>query len=113
MGSNVGKIALFAVAAAGLVVVLPWILPTGIGSGVSVESYLTSGRLLAAGGLVFVGGLLTALTPCVYPLIPITMSVFGATKAHSRGKAFLLTGSYVLGMAAVFSALSSLASGGT
>ncbi|MCU1283418.1 MAG: cytochrome c biosis protein transrane region, partial [bacterium] len=26
----------------------------------------------------FVGGFLTSLTPCVYPLIPITVSLFGA-----------------------------------
>ena len=30
-------------------------------------------------------GLLTALTPCVYPMIPITISIFGAKTGVSRG----------------------------
>ena len=51
------------------------------------------------------GGLLTALTPCVYPLIPITVSVFGARKAGSRGQAMLLSGLYVVGIAVTYSAL--------
>ena len=40
----------------------------------------SAGPVLAF-GVAFLGGLLTALTPCVYPLIPITVSVFGARKA--------------------------------
>jgi thiol:disulfide interchange protein DsbD len=49
------------------------------------------------------------MTPCVYPLIPITVSVFGAGKAEGRGKALLLTSSYIIGMGAVFRALGVLA----
>ncbi|HEY1333422.1 MAG TPA: cytochrome c biogenesis protein CcdA, partial [Myxococcaceae bacterium] len=66
---------------------------------------LGSGRLGAGALLVFLGGLLTALTPCVYPLIPITVGVFGARPGVSRGKAVLLTSSYVVGMGVVFAAL--------
>ena len=55
--------------------------------------------------LVFLGGLLTALTPCVYPLIPITVGVFGARPGVGRGKAVLLTSSYVVGMGVVFATL--------
>jgi thiol:disulfide interchange protein DsbD len=32
----------------------------------------------------FVGGLLVSLTPCVYPMIAITVSVFGAKQSKSR-----------------------------
>ena len=53
----------------------------------------------------FGGGLLTSLTPCVYPLIPITVSIFGARQAGSRGQAMLLSGLYVLGIAVTYSAL--------
>jgi thioredoxin:protein disulfide reductase len=49
-------------------------------------------------------GLLTALTPCVYPMIPITISVFGG-KGVSRGRAFSLATLYVAGIAVMFGAL--------
>lgn len=49
----------------------------------------------------FMGGLLTALTPCVYPLIAITVSVFGARNV-SRGRAVALSTSFVHGIAAFF-----------
>jgi thiol:disulfide interchange protein DsbD len=48
---------------------------------------------------------LTSLTPCVYPLIPITVSVFGAKRSGSRAQAMALSGLYVLGIAAMYSAL--------
>ncbi len=54
---------------------------------------------------VFLGGVLTSLTPCVYPLIPITVSLFGARESPSRLKAFLLSATYVLGIATMYSAL--------
>ncbi|MDB4969610.1 MAG: Protein-disulfide reductase [Myxococcales bacterium] len=55
---------------------------------------------------VFLGGFLTSLTPCVYPLIPITMSIFGARDEHvSRGRALLLATSYVGGIAVMYTAL--------
>jgi thiol:disulfide interchange protein DsbD len=49
-------------------------------------------------------GLLTALTPCVYPMIPITVSVFGARQT-SRPRALLLATAYVAGIATMFGAL--------
>jgi thiol:disulfide interchange protein DsbD len=57
--------------------------------------------LLAA----FAGGLLVSLTPCVYPMIAITVSVFGARKAKSRGQAAALSSVFVLGIAVMFTAL--------
>ena len=55
--------------------------------------------------LIFGGGILTSLTPCVYPLIPITVSVFGADGSTSRMKSFLLSVTYVLGIAVTYSIL--------
>jgi thiol:disulfide interchange protein DsbD len=49
-------------------------------------------------------GLLTALTPCVYPMIPITLAIFGA-KGVSRARAAALASSYVAGIAILFGAL--------
>jgi thiol:disulfide interchange protein DsbD len=50
-------------------------------------------------------GLLTALTPCVYPMIPITISIFGAKTGVSRGRALGLATAYVAGIAFMFGAL--------
>ena len=91
------------------VAVIPSFLPTGPGSGLASAELLSAGRFWLGGAVVFLGGLFTALTPCVYPLIPITVGVFGARKAAGRGKSVLLTSSYVLGMAAVFATLGVLA----
>jgi thiol:disulfide interchange protein DsbD len=53
----------------------------------------------------FVGGLLVSLTPCVYPMIAITVSVFGARTAKSRASAAALSAVYVLGIAVMFTGL--------
>ena len=53
----------------------------------------------------FVGGLLVSLTPCVYPMIAITVSVFGANQAKSRLQAAGLSSVFVLGIAVMFTAL--------
>lgn len=59
--------------------------------------------------LIFLGGLGLNLTPCVYPLIPITMSYFGGQTAGKSGKRLLMAILYVLGIAIVNSALGTLA----
>nr|WP_224246473.1 cytochrome c biogenesis protein CcdA [Hyalangium gracile] len=84
-------------------------MPTGPTAGLDASQFLASGSLFLGAAVVFAGGLLTSLTPCVYPLIPITVSVFGARKAEGRGKALVLTSSYIIGMGVVFSALGVLA----
>lgn len=53
----------------------------------------------------FLGGLLVCLTPCVYPMIAITVSVFGARQSKSRLDAMALSTSFVLGIAAMFTPL--------
>lgn len=53
-------------------------------------------------------GFLTALTPCVYPMIPITVSLFGAKKGVTRGRALLLATSYVAGIAIMFGTLGTI-----
>jgi thioredoxin:protein disulfide reductase len=50
-------------------------------------------------------GFLTALTPCVYPMIPITVSIFGARAGVPRARALALATAYVVGIAAMFGAL--------
>ncbi len=59
---------------------------------------------LATYAWAFGQGVLVDLTPCVYPLIPITVAVFGA-KGVSRGRALFLATAYVLGMAVLYTSL--------
>ena len=47
-------------------------------------------------------GFLASLTPCVYPMVPITVSIFGATEAKSRLRGAALSGAFVLGIAVLF-----------
>ncbi|MBD3380035.1 MAG: hypothetical protein GF408_06210 [Candidatus Omnitrophica bacterium] len=58
---------------------------------------------------VFLGGLATSFTPCVYPLIPIIVGVIGTGRDSSRARNFILSVSYVMGMAVTFSALGAAA----
>lgn len=60
---------------------------------------------LYAGLSAFVGGFLVSLTPCVYPMIAITVSIFGAREAKSRKQAMLLSTCFVAGIVVLFTAL--------
>lgn len=57
----------------------------------------------------FAGGFLVSLTPCVYPMIAITVSVFGARQSSSRLHAMGLSTCFVLGIAAMFTPLGVIA----
>lgn len=48
--------------------------------------------------LTWLAGLAVALTPCVYPMIAVTVSVFGARKTKSRLEGVALSGAFVLGI---------------
>ncbi len=58
-----------------------------------------------AGAIAFGGGLLTCLTPCVYPMIAITVSIFGARQASSWRERLLLSTAFVMGMAVLFTSM--------
>lgn len=54
----------------------------------------------------FGAGFLTSLTPCVYPMIPITLGIFGARgKDVSRARRLLLATAYVVGMGLTYAIL--------
>jgi thiol:disulfide interchange protein DsbD len=56
-------------------------------------------------------GLLLSLTPCVWPMIPILSGIIAGQGADlGRGKAFMLSSAYVLGMAVVY-AIAGVAAG--
>ncbi len=53
----------------------------------------------------FVFGLALNLTPCVYPVIPITVGYFGGQSERRKGVAFVIALFYIIGIAIVFSIL--------
>jgi thiol:disulfide interchange protein DsbD len=53
----------------------------------------------------FFFGFLSSLTPCVFPMVPITVSIFGASEAQSRLRGAALSATFVLGIAALFTPL--------
>ncbi len=57
---------------------------------------------LAAMAAAWVGGVLVSLTPCVYPMVAVTVSVFGARQAKSRVEGVLLSLAFVAGIVAMF-----------
>lgn len=60
---------------------------------------------------LFGAGVLTSLTPCIYPMIPITVGVIGGTAgaAPSRWRTVGLTLTYVAGLALLYATLGLLA----
>jgi len=59
--------------------------------------------------LVFFGGLALNLTPCVFPLIPITVGFFAQQTKGRSGSSFGLALAYVMGIAVTYSVLGVLA----
>ncbi len=55
--------------------------------------------------LVFVAGIFTSFTPCVYPLIPVTLAIFKGDASTSRLKSFLVSLCYVFGIATTYTGL--------
>ncbi len=60
--------------------------------------------------LVFSGGVLVSFSPCVYPLIPVTLSFIGARAGGSKLKGLFLSLVFVLGFAVTYSILGLIAS---
>lgn len=66
--------------------------------------------------ILFAGGVLTSLNPCIYPMIPITAAIVGGQEVatvdgvrRNRLRPVLLTFTYVLGLAGVYSLLGVIA----
>lgn len=76
--------------------------------GMSIEE--RAKRALEEGSLmallwVFIGGVLLSFTPCVYPVIPITIAYIGGHAGGSRLKGLSLSLAFVLGLGLVYSTL--------
>ncbi len=58
---------------------------------------------------IFMLGLSLNLTPCVYPMLSVTLALFGTQKAHHPRQAFGRALVYVLGMVTMYTALGAAA----
>jgi thiol:disulfide interchange protein DsbD len=68
-----------------------------------LATLLESGSLLSVLLQFFVGGLVLAFTPCVLPMVPILSGlIVGQGQAVKTGRAFMLSLTYVLGMALTY-----------
>lgn len=81
--------------------------PKGAGAGM-IDNPIA--RLFERGSLIaflslFVIGLALNLTPCVYPMLGVTVSIFGARKAAPPLQVFGLAVLYVLGISVMYSTL--------
>lgn len=83
------------------------------GGGSSEFEKAMSGGLFSAVLFMLIAGFLTSLTPCIYPMIPITLAILGARErrtgkdapSHSRFRGFSISVFYVLGIATTYSIL--------
>ncbi len=72
---------------------------------------VASKGLLWALAIGYFGGLVSTFTPCVYPMIPITLSYFGSQAGGSKAKTFMLAVFYVLGIVITFTLVGLLVAG--
>ena len=70
----------------------------------TLKAQLQSGSIGAL-FVVFAAGVLTSFTPCVYPMIPVTVTYIGGAAGGNRRRAVGLSVTYVLGLALMYAAL--------
>jgi len=95
----------------------PAVVPGAAGPAGGAAAEEVDGRLAGAlerGGLwwflvLFLGGLALNLTPCVFPMIGVTVSVFGARRRERTVKTLAHAVAYVLGIAVTYSVLGAVA----
>lgn len=70
-----------------------------------MESYLQSSLLLSFVA-AYIGGILASMTPCVYPMIPITAgTIANSNLGGSKLRGFLLSLCYITGMAITYAGM--------
>jgi cytochrome c-type biogenesis protein len=78
----------------------------------SISAQLSTNPVIAL-PVLFIAGVLTSFTPCIYPMIPITAAIVGGQSvgeaAPSKSRTILLTLTYVLGLALVYATLGTIA----
>ncbi|HJT25501.1 MAG TPA: cytochrome c biogenesis protein CcdA, partial [bacterium] len=70
-----------------------------------ISKYLAANGVFLTFLLIFLGGLALNLTPCVYPMIPLTVSYFGNQKAEKANVILGRAVAYVMGISITYSSL--------
>lgn len=70
-----------------------------------LQEQFSQGRILFPLFVVMLSGFLTSLSPCVYPLIPITVGIFSNNKYSNKSQSFMAAFIYVMGMCVTYSLL--------
>ena len=71
---------------------------------INLGNFFTPDTFLGLGAS-FLAGILASASPCILPLIPITLGVVGAVSASTRLRGFLISLSFVLGLSVVYTIL--------
>jgi len=71
---------------------------------IGLENFFTPATFLGLGAS-FLAGVLASFSPCMLPLIPITLGVVGAVSASTKVRGFLVSLSFVLGISVIYTAL--------
>jgi len=71
---------------------------------INLGNFFTPSTFLGLGAS-FLAGILASISPCILPLIPITLGVVGAVSALTRLRGFLISLSFVLGLSIVYTIL--------
>lgn len=80
--------------------------PAPAGTGGAFADALARDGVLWALLLAFAWGLAASISPCVYPMIPITVAYFGGqSEQKSRARTFALAATYVAGIAITYGLL--------
>jgi cytochrome c-type biogenesis protein len=74
----------------------------------NLEHAIQTAPLIAI-AISLAAGIATSFTPCVYPLIPITVGFIGAKGSTTRLRGFYLSFMYVVGLALIYSCLGAFA----
>jgi thiol:disulfide interchange protein DsbD len=74
----------------------------------NLESAIQTAPLLAV-AISLAAGIATSFTPCVYPLIPITVGFIGAKGSSTKIRGFYLSCMYVIGLALIYACLGAFA----
>lgn len=74
---------------------------------IEITSIVSKSPILSI-GIAYIAGVATSLTPCIYPLIPVTVGVIGA-RATRKLKSFTLSLLYVFGLSVTYTVLGVIA----
>lgn len=83
---------------------IEWLNGLNYALGETVQGQLDAGSPLVV-LFVFLAGVVTSFTPCVYPVIPVTVTYIGGSAAGNRRRAVTLSLVYVTGLALLYASL--------